>query len=140
MSVFLRITVSIAGALLIVVALKSIIANGISERQSLFWISSGFIIIMFGIFPALSSHLASLFSVEYPPSIVFAIALLLAMYGIFSCFRDISLLRKRQQELAMQVSLLNQENTLLLKTLLEYKDNLIKPDDCITAEHSTTEL
>lgn len=134
MSFLLSLFVSIAGGFLIAIAFKSIIEREISERQSLFWIISGCVIVFFGIFPSLSGRLADFFGVVYAPSIIFAIALLMAMYGIFQCFRDIASLKKRQQELAMQVSLLNQENAVLLKELMAKREPAGKHDERLIRE------
>lgn len=119
MSVLLRIFICLSGLALISMARKANIVRKMTERQSLFWIIGGIIIILFGVFPQLVYFISDRFSVEYPPSIIFAIAILLATYGIFSCYRTNAELSARVQELAMQVSLLNEENSHL-------KDILIK--------------
>jgi len=79
----------------------------------------GLIIILFGLFPQLVYFISDSFSVEYPPSIIFAIAIILATYGIFSCYRTNAELSARVQELAMQVSLLNEENSHLKDILMK---------------------
>jgi hypothetical protein len=95
---------------LIVMARRASIARKMTEKQSLFWIAGGFIIILFGLLPALVYFISDQFSVEYPPSIIFAIAIILAIFGIFNCYKTNAELSARVQELAMQVSLLNEEN------------------------------
>ncbi len=110
MSDSLRILVCIAGIVLIFMARKANIARKLTERQSLFWIIGGVIIIMFGLVPHLVYFIADLFGVEYPPSIIFAISIMLVTYGIFNCYKTNAELSARVQELAMQISLLNDEN------------------------------
>lgn len=117
MSVILRLLVELGGIFLIAITLRSVAASEITERQSLFWIFTGLSIFVFGLFPILPVLLADLFDVVYAPSIVFAISLLFVLYGIFYCFRGIAALHKRQQEIAMQIALLNQENAALLRAL-----------------------
>lgn len=119
MSLLLRMTVGLSGASLIFMAVRSVVTRQLSEQQGYFWIFSGLGIIIFGAFPGVSAWIAQLFDVEYIPSIVFMIAIIIAIYGIFNCFQAIANLNKRVQELAMQVSLLNHENNSLLKA---YKD------------------
>ena len=113
MSVLLRAFIFAAGLLLILITIRSLIRRGFSERQSLFWIFCGLVLMFIGAFPTVAYLIADVFSVDYVPSIFFALAIILAMYGIFINFKAISELQNRVQELAMQVSLLNQENKLL---------------------------
>lgn len=110
MSILLRIFVCFTGIVLIFMARKASIARKMTEKQSLFWIFGGIIIIMFGLFPWLAFLISDMFSVDYTPSIIFAIATILAIYGIFDCYKTNAELTARVQELAMQVSLLNQES------------------------------
>lgn len=118
MSILLRILIGITGLILIILARKASIARKMTEKQSLFWIIGGVIIIIFGVFPPLVFFISDVFSVEYAPSIIFAIAIILATYGIFNCYQANAELSARVQELAMQVSLLNEENC-YLKRLYE---------------------
>jgi hypothetical protein len=134
MSVLLRIFICLSGLALIYMARKANIVRKMTERQSLFWIIGGLIIILFGLFPQLVYFISDSFSVEYPPSIIFAIAIILATYGIFSCYRTNAELSARVQELAMQVSLLNEENSHLKDILVkEIPDHNVKSN---TENHS----
>lgn len=118
MSIILRIFICIAGTILIYLARRANIVRKMTERQSLFWILAGMIIIICGLFPPIVELISDLFSVDYPPSIIFAISIMLAIYGIFNCYKTNAELFSRVQELAMQVSLLNEENS-RIKELLE---------------------
>lgn len=126
MSILLRILIGLTGIVLIYLARRTSIKRKMTEKQSLFWIAGGIIIILFGIFPQLVYIIADFFSVEYPPSIIFAIAIVLATYGIFSCYKANAELSARVQELAMHVSLLNEENSHLKdvfsKAIIELKE------------------
>lgn len=123
MSPMLRIAIMLSGVALIIMARRANIARKLTEKQSLFWIAGGLIIILFGLIPQLVYFISDLFSVEYPPSIIFAIAIVLATYGIFNCYKTNAELSARVQELAMQVSLLNEENTELKKSIKGEKLN-----------------
>ena len=113
MSVLLRVLIFAAGLLLLLVTLRGLIRRGFTERQSLFWVFCGLVLMFISTFPQIAYLIADIFGVNYIPSIFFAIAILMAMYGIFYCYRSITALQSRVLELAMQVSLLNQENRLL---------------------------
>jgi hypothetical protein len=117
MSVTLRIFVCISGMALIYMARRASIVRKMTERQSLFWILGGGIIIIFGLIPQLVYFVSDTFGVEYAPSIIFAIAIILAIFGIFNCYRTNAELTARVQELAMQVSLLNEESSHLKELL-----------------------
>ena len=137
MSITLRIFVCFTGIVLIYMARKASIVRKMTEKQSLFWIIGGFIIILFGLIPQLVYFISDLFSVEYPPSIIFALAIVLAAYGIFNCYNSIAELSSRVQELAMQVSLLNEENS-HLKVLIERDGELVQLQG-VTKEHADME-
>ncbi len=111
MSMMLRIFICISGIALIIMARRASTARKMTEKQSLFWITGGLIIILFGVLPQLVYFISDTFSVEYPPSIIFAIANILAIFGIFNCYKTNAEISARVQELAMQVSLLNEENS-----------------------------
>lgn len=131
MSITLRILICITGMILIIMARRASIVRKMTEKQSLFWIIGGVIIIMFGLFPQLVYFISDLFAVEYPPSIIFAIAIILATYGIFNCYKTNAELTARVQELAMQVSLLNEENSRLRKV---FEDKLKPTEEKVTAK------
>ncbi len=111
MSLLLQLFICASGLILIYMARKASVVRKMTEKQSLFWIMGGIIIIIFGLVPGLVYFISDQFSVQYPPSIIFAIAIILATYGIFNCYKANAELSARVQELAMQVSLLNEENS-----------------------------
>lgn len=129
MSILLRATFCLAGIILIFMVVKSLVNRHISEEQSLFWVIIGVGVMIVGAFPSLSVFIASIFGVEYIPSIIFSIGIVMALYGIFNCFQSIASLNNRVQELAMQVSLINQQNEMLF--------NSYKPMDAQPSEAKT---
>lgn len=128
MSIALRVLVCVSGIVLILIARRANIARKMTEKQSLFWIIGGIIIIFFGIIPKLVFIVSDLFSVDYPPSIIFAISIMLLFYGIFNCYKTNAELIARVQELAMQISLLNDENN-RLKNIITKEDYLRREDN-----------
>lgn len=83
---------------------------------------------IFGLIPELVYFVSDIFSVEYPPSIIFAISIILVFFGIFNCYKTNAELTVRVQELAMQISLLNDENMQLKETLDKMKQNEVKKE------------
>ena len=123
MSITLRILVVLSGAVLIIIARRANIARKMTEKQSLFWIIGGIIIISFGVIPRLVFVVSDFFGVEYPPSIIFALSIMLLFYGIFACYKTNGELIARVQELAMQISLLNDENAALKEAIMSDKSD-----------------
>lgn len=123
MSVSLRLLVCLAGIIFIYIARKANIARKMTEKQSLFWIIGGVIIFAFGLIPDLVLFVSRVFSVDYPPSIIFAISIILVFFGIFNCYKTNAELTVRVQELAMQISLLNDENRQLKGIIEKLKQN-----------------
>jgi len=130
MSISLRVLVCLAGIIFIYIARKANIARKMTEKQSLFWIIGGLIIFIFGLIPKLVYIISDIFSVDYPPSIIFAISIIFLFYGVFSCYKTNAELTARVQELAMQIALLNDEN-MQLKLSLKEKDSKDEMKDAI---------
>lgn len=121
MSILLRVLVCLGGIFLLYFVRRSNIRRKITERQSLFWMMMSIIIVIFGLIPKTVYIIADIFSVDYPPSIIFAIFIMLLTYGVFHCYRINADLSDKIQELAIQVSLLNEENDLLKERIKDGK-------------------
>jgi hypothetical protein len=115
MSILLRCFVCLSGIVLLHAVFRKLVNRKLTERQCLFWIMLSFAMILVGIFQKIPIVVADMFGVEYAPSIVFALALLLAINGIYKCFCANAELEQRVNELAVQISLLNQEKEESLK-------------------------
>lgn len=126
MSSLLRILICVGGAILLYNIRKANINRKITEKQSLYWIILGVVIISFGLFPKITNSIANLFSVDYPPSIIFAIFIMLMFYGVLNCYKTCADLNKKVQELAIQVSLLNEENYRLKKEIYSEDKNIFR--------------
>ncbi|MFA5528089.1 MAG: DUF2304 domain-containing protein [Peptostreptococcales bacterium] len=122
MSILLRILVCIGGFILLIFVREANIKRKITERQSLFWIGMSLVIIGFGLFPNSVYFIADVFSVNYAPSIIFAIFIMMMTYGIFHTYKVGADLNDKIQELAIQVSLLNEENMKLKKEVHDGKE------------------
>lgn len=109
MSLILRIFVCLASLALIAIVLRDLIRRKLTERQSLFWLVVAVILFIAGVLPDLAALLAKAFDVVNPPNIIFAIALLAALFGIYSCNRTNADLTRRVNELSIQISILNSD-------------------------------
>ncbi len=98
------------GVLLLLFAIRCIVKRVITARQSLFWIFTGIIIIIFSVFPGLIFSVADFFGAEYAPSIFLFIGVLMLFCGVFYCFERIAGLHRQVRDLAINLSLMNEEN------------------------------
>ncbi len=110
------------GVILLFVAIRSIVKRVITAKQSLFWIFTGIIVIIFSLFPGLIFSVAGFFGAEYAPAIFLFIGVLILFCGIFYCFQRIAGLRQQVRDLAINLSLMNEENLKFRKMLGIEKD------------------
>lgn len=122
MSNALRVLVCMAGIVLISLSRNASINKKMTEKQGLFWIVCGLIVFLFGFVPQLVFLVADLFYVDYAPSIMFTISIMFLFYGIFDCYKTNAELIAKVQELAMQTSLLNDENVKLKKKIAAFEN------------------
>lgn len=109
MSAILRLFVCLASVALICTTLRDLVRRKLTEKQCLFWFAIAGVMLLAGIIPNLTILVAGFFGVEYAPSIVFAIAIVAALFGIYNCYRDNADLARRVNELSIQISILNSD-------------------------------
>ena len=109
MSWILRLFICLASLALTWITLQDLIRRKLTEKQCLFWFAVAAVMFVAGIVPNLTSVLAGFFGVEYAPSIIFAIAIVAALFGIYNCYRTNADLIRRVNELAIQISILNSD-------------------------------
>lgn len=109
MTLIVQITIITLGALLLGVVLLAAIQKKITESHALLWVLPCILIILGGIFPQLTYILSNLFNTEYPPAIIFAIAIIMLYVILFQCFKSLSILTKKNKELASQIALQNRQ-------------------------------
>ena len=105
MTLIVQITIIALGTLLLGAVLLSAVQKKITESHALLWVLPCIFIIIGGIFPQLTYILSNLFNTEYPPAIIFAIAIIMLYVILFQCFKSLSILTKKNKELASQVAL-----------------------------------
>ena len=117
----LRIVIVVLGILLLVVTFSNYIKKNLTEKATLMWGFLAVMIILTGAVPALSGWSSKVSDTDFiAPFIILIIVVCFISYTT----KEISVLRRKNQELAMHVSLLNQENEriLLELTVLTGKD------------------
>lgn len=124
MSIGLQLFGILCGIALIAMTFRSLFRRNISEKQTLFWLLCGVVIIIACSFPGIAIWVASFFGVDYAPSIIFMVVLILVIFGLFYCYSNISKLSSRNRDLAIQVSMLNSENSRMKAQLREIRQQL----------------
>lgn len=126
MGILLKIFVIVLGCCLLLMALLSLAKRRMTELFCLAW----------GVLSALMIIAAVLlkpYHLEYFISVrtLFMIMTIIIgiVWGMWFISTQVSLLMRKNQELAMQISLLNQDNEKILKELEDLQENLKKNDE-----------
>lgn len=123
MTLIVQITIITLGILLLCAVLLAAAQKKITEAHALLWMLPCIFIIIGGIFPQITYFLSNLFNTEYPPAIIFAIAIIMLYVILFQCFQSLSVLTKKNKELASQISLQNKQIEQLTRQMEQFIEN-----------------
>jgi hypothetical protein len=115
----IRLLFVMTGVALIVITILSLARRKITETISMAWGLFALVLILAGIFlrPTEVAHYVSKMGL----TLILAAGLCIIV-GLYFISLQVSVLTRKNQELAMQVSLLNQENEQILKSLKKLQD------------------
>lgn len=111
MMTIIRILMVGTGILFLVLAFWAYARQKLNDSMALIWVFVSIALVITGAVPAVSKHLSESLLI-----FMFIICLLL-LFLLFKVSKAVSVLSMKNQELAMQVSLLNQENERILHKL-----------------------
>ena len=111
MMTIIRILMVGTGILFLVLAFWAYTRQKLNDSMALIWVIVSIALVITGAVPAVSKHLSESLLI-----FMFIICLLL-LFLLFKVSKAVSVLSMKNQELAMQVSLLNQENERILHKL-----------------------
>lgn len=111
MMTIIRILMVGTGILFLVLAFWAYTRQKLNDSMALIWVFVSIALVITGAVPAVSKHLSESLLI-----FMFIICLLL-LFLLFKVSKAVSELSMKNQELAMQVSLLNQENERILHKL-----------------------
>ena len=114
MPLVLRIIMVVAGCLFLILNFVTYVKKNLTEKFAWMWTFFCVVMILSGIVPGLNRWSFQFNSWGY---LVLCIILVLIVQFIFIITKEIANLKKRNKELAMHVSLLNQENERILAEL-----------------------
>ncbi len=111
---WLRVAVAIIGVVIIIAAFLVYCNKKLSESHAFAWGLLGLALFVCSVIPGLSGWSHALASNTTPVYVILGVAV---VWILFTISVNVSSLQARNQELAMQVSLLNYENERVLKAL-----------------------
>lgn len=114
MPLVLRIVMVVTGCLFLILNFVTYVKKNLTEKFTWMWTFFCIVMILSGIVPGLDRWSYQLNSWGY---VALCIILILIVQFIFIISKEIANLKKRNKELAMHVSLLNQENERILAEL-----------------------
>lgn len=120
MADILQAAVVMIGVLLLISDFTALVYKKITESIGLCWFFLGMVLISLGIVPGLCAWVQAV-PEEAVPALLLAGAALLSV--AFYLSSQVSQLARKNQELAMHVSLLNQENESILEGLKELREH-----------------
>lgn len=120
MADILQAAVVVLGILLLISDFMALVYKKVTESIGLCWCFLGIVLIMLGVVPGLCAWVQTVPEDAVPALLLAVAALLIAAFYLSS---QVSQLARKNQELAMHVSLLNQENESILEKLKELREH-----------------
>ena len=92
-----------SGIILLMIRKKS------NANISLIWLLIAVAIMILGLFPRLIDIAANAFGIDYPPTLIMVVAIAMILWIVFYVSSQLAIAQTKIRELAMQISLLNNE-------------------------------
>ena len=108
MSEVLRLTVLVIGILFVVSNFYLLIKKRVGERTTIIWIIGVFLALLISAFPRILNRVADLVGVDYPPALLFLVAILILFFITIYQSMQIATLEQKLREVARTVALTNQ--------------------------------
>jgi len=102
----LKLTISILGLIFVGVVLYLLVKKKINERNSLMWIAGSLAIMAVCLMPDILEKMAQFLGIDYPPSLLFLVSILIMFLLILYQSIQISLLQDKCRELAQNLAIL----------------------------------
>lgn len=105
MNTNLRLVILFCGICFLFAIVRLLIKKKFNERASLIWLFSAMIVFVVSMFPKILDVFAKFVGVDYPPSILFLIAILILLFICFYHSVQISMLNTQVREIAQKVAI-----------------------------------
>ena len=110
MNIFLKIIVLLFGICSVAAVVYLLIKKKINERNSLFWLIGSFIILVIAIIPEAVDFISGILGIDYPPALLFLIAILILFFVNLYHSMQISMLNTKLTELTQYIAINNNTN------------------------------
>ena len=107
MSIALKFTILVLGAVFVVTVIYLLIRRKISERNSFLWLAGALIILLLSTIPDILQILAHVTGVDYPPTLLFLLSILVILFMLLNQSIQISVLQDKCKELTQQLAIIN---------------------------------
>jgi hypothetical protein len=103
-----KIFFAVVGLLVVVIVFSSVKKKKFSEKESFFWMLLSIGMLILAIFPSIIPYITNLVHIEYPPSLLFLIAILFIILIIFRLTEYISTMREQLKDLSQNFALMEE--------------------------------
>ncbi|PKM87984.1 MAG: hypothetical protein CVU87_08545 [Firmicutes bacterium HGW-Firmicutes-12] len=103
----------VLGLIFVGVIILLLVKRKINERHSLFWLFGAIIILILSTIPEILAVIANLVGVDYPPALLFLIAILVILAITLYQSIQISILQERLRELTQQIAIDRMNNSVI---------------------------
>lgn len=98
-----RIFFGVIGILAMVLVLSDVKKKKFFEQESFFWVIGALVVLILALFPELIILLANLIGIDYPPSLLFLLAIVFILYLLFRQSKQVSLLKEQVKDLGQKL-------------------------------------
>lgn len=107
MNLHLRIFILLCGIIFDIIIVNLLVKKKISEKSSIVWFTLSILIFILSAFPGLLDAAAGFVGIDYPPTLLFLLSILMLFFMALSHYIQLSAINSRLKEVAQQVAIIN---------------------------------
>lgn len=107
MNIQLRLFILACGILFDIVLVNLLVKKKISEKNSVIWFVLSIFIFILSAFPGIVDFIAGMLGIDYPPTLLFLLSILLIFYMILNHYIQLSKVSSQLKEVTQQVAIIN---------------------------------
>ncbi len=109
MNVILEGFILLCGLFFVFLIIRLLVKKKINETNSLIWLIGSIIILVLSVMPETLHILSGLVGIDYPPSLLFLLSILVLLFIVFNQSIQISALSSQLKELTQYISILQMD-------------------------------
>lgn len=107
MSGTVKLIIFFLGVIFVVTVMYLLVKRKINERNSLFWLAGSLIILLLATTPDILEITARIIGVDYPPTLLFLLSILVILFILLYQSIQISVLQEKCRELTQHLAIAN---------------------------------